>query len=156
MNKEKIVELLGKSALPEAARKRLALAEYADEAALNTAITAESDYLKALAEVASPETPATPVALAEADVVAALAKTTLPQPSRKRLSEHEYRDRAALDVAVKGEIAYLKEVTGSGRPVTAPAASIGADRPRTLAETNQTVDSIVSRTFGMREARKEN
>lgn len=155
MNKEKILELLGKSVLPEAARKRLALAEYADEAALATAITAETDYLKDLAEVASPETQAQPVALAEADVVAALAKTTLPQPSRKRLAEHEYKTNAELESAVKGEIAYLKEITGSGRPVTAPAASIGAARPRTLAETNKTVDAIVSNAFGMR-ARKEN
>lgn len=155
MDKNKIVELLGKSALPEAARKRLAEREYADEAALNTAIATESDYIKALAEVASPETPAAPVTLAEADVKGILAKTTLPIPSQKRLAEGEYKDKAALETAVKTEISYLKEVTGSGKPVTAPAAAFGETRPKTLAETNKTVDAVVSRGFGV-PARKEN
>lgn len=154
MDRNKIIELLGKSALPEAARKRLAEREYADEAALSTAITAESDYLKALAEVASPETPAAPVTLAEADVKAALAK--LPIPSQKRLAEGKYKDKAELETVIKAEISYLKEVTGSGKPVTAPAAAFGngGTRPKTLAETNKTVDAVVARGFGV-PARKE-
>lgn len=96
----------------------------------------------------APATPpvAAPAPLAEADVRTALAATTLPAPSQKRLTEQAYPDRAALDTAVVAEIAYLKEVTGSGKPVM-PASASG-DKPATLAETNKRVDQTLDHFFG--------
>ena len=62
-----------------------------------------------------PETPA-PDPLPEERVTEALDATNLPKASRARLAEAEYADEAALEEAVKGEIEYVKAITGSGKP----------------------------------------
>ena len=146
MDKATILDVLSKSALPEAARKRLGEADYADGAALDTAIQSELNYLKALAEVAAPA--AQPVELAEIDVQSALNNSTLPQPSRARLAERKWKNQTELNAAITGEVAYLKEVTGSGRPVTVPAAQISNGQPKRLSETNKIVDHILENRFG--------
>jgi len=87
-----------------------------------------------------------PVLLAEAEVKTELAATTLPAPSQKRLAEGKYPDKAALEAAVASEIAYLKEVTGSGKPVMPKSAVTG--QPATLAEVNKRVDAVLDKTFG--------
>ena len=61
-----------------------------------------------------PETPA-PEPLSDERVTERLGETNLPKASKTRLSV-EYADEDALDEAVKAEIAYVKELTGSGEP----------------------------------------
>ena len=61
-----------------------------------------------------PETPA-PEPLSDERVTERLGETNLPKASQKRLSV-EYADEDALEDAVKAEIAYVKEITGSGEP----------------------------------------
>lgn len=67
--------------------------------------------------IAESETPATPTFLTEADVIAALKETKLPAASVNRLKANAYTTKAALGSAIAAEVAYLKEVTGSGQPV---------------------------------------
>ena len=59
-----------------------------------------------------PETPA-PEPLSKEKVTERLGETNLPKASKQRLSV-EYADEDALENAVKAEIAYVKELTGSG------------------------------------------
>ena len=61
-----------------------------------------------------PETPA-PDPLSDEGVTERLGETNLPKASKQRLSV-EYADEDALEEAVKAEIAYVKELTGSGEP----------------------------------------
>lgn len=144
MDKTLILKMLEESGLPEPAQKRLEVREYKDESELKTVIESEVAYLK---EATTP--PQTePVLLAEADVKATLAKTQLPAASQKRLAEAQYKDAAALDAAVKAEVAYLKEVTQSGKPLVPQSQAQNGDRPKTLAETNKTVDDLLTRRFG--------
>lgn len=81
-----------------------------------------------LQESAAPATETPAQGLAEADVKAKLAEQKLPAAVQLRLAERQYADAAALDAAISAEIAYLKEVTGSGKPLTfaevAPAAPL--------------------------------
>lgn len=95
---------------------------------------------------AAPPPSAAPVALAEAEVKTALAATTLPAPSQKRLVAQPFKDKAELDAAVASEVAYLKEVIGSGKPLMPKSPS--GDKPASLAEVNQRVDSTLDRFFG--------
>jgi len=67
-----------------------------------------------ISEQEEPETPA-PVKLAEDEVSKALDGTNLPDASKKRLVESDYLTKAELDAAIVAEIAYVKEVTGSGK-----------------------------------------
>jgi len=63
--------------------------------------------------------------LAESEVKAALEASRLPQQAQGRLAEGQYLDAEALKAAIKAERAYIKELTGSGKPFaqgdTAPA-----------------------------------
>jgi hypothetical protein len=55
--------------------------------------------------------------LLERDKVKELVEATnLPKASKARLSEAEYADEEAVEEAVKAEVAYIKAVTGSGKP----------------------------------------
>jgi hypothetical protein len=155
LGKNEVAAALEASGLPENVQTALAAAEYPDAAALLAAIIA----VQSLKSGETPEPPAeeepvpgdddeTPAAeseLPEADIQAALAKTRLPEPARARLAGAKYRSLAELNAAVTAETAYLKSVTGSGRPVspgkTQPAA------PRTLAERDKTVDRVLDRHF---------
>ena len=60
------------------------------------------------------ETPA-PEPLSDERVTERLGETNLPKASRKRLSV-EYADEESLEEAVKAEIEYVKQITGSGEP----------------------------------------
>ncbi len=97
---------------------------------------------------------AAPVLLSEADVKAALDKSKLPEPARQRLAEKQFKDQAELDAAVNEEIAYVKAVTGSGKPVTSSSGAARTPRSTTLAESNKVIDSILEESFGL-PARKE-
>lgn len=54
--------------------------------------------------------------LAESEVKAALEASRLPQQAQARLTESQYLDTEALKTAIEQERAYIKELTGSGRP----------------------------------------
>jgi len=55
--------------------------------------------------------------LAEAEVKDTLARSNLPGASQQRLAEASYQDAEALETVIKAEKAYVKELTGSGKPV---------------------------------------
>jgi hypothetical protein len=71
-----------------------------------------------VAEVAEQPAPAPePTRLSEADVATLLeAEKRLPVASRARLAESNYTDGEAVKTAITAELAYLKDVTGSGQP----------------------------------------
>lgn len=81
-----------------------------------------------------------PTELAEADVVAVLNQTKLPPVSRAKVAAQRHATLSDLTSAVTAEMAYLKEATGSGKPVngfnTAPPASVN------LGEVQKTQDAI--------------
>ena len=57
-----------------------------------------------------------PVTLSESEVKAVLDSRRLPLAAYKRLAEGSYSDAAALETAITAEIAYITELTGSGKP----------------------------------------
>ncbi len=68
------------------------------------------------APVVPPAAPVVPAKLAETAVRAGLEKSRLPKASQERLAVAEYADEAALEKAIAAEIAYVKELTASGKP----------------------------------------
>lgn len=176
LTEAEVKALLEKSQLPGAARRKLATAQYADAAAVQTAITAEAAYLKevevadedlaalkdladklqaGLAAVSAPAAPApaeTPAAddggMPAAEVAAELARSGLPAASQTRLAEAMYADAAALKNKIVAERDYLKNATGSGRPVNRRTPEVPATRQ--LAERNATADAVVAQGFGIR------
>lgn len=67
--------------------------------------------------------------LAEAEVMRLLAISNLPQASKDRLAGTEYADEAGVKAAVVAEVAYVKKLTGSGKPTDLGAsAAVGAVR----------------------------
>lgn len=86
---------------------------------------------------AAPETPAPdatpaapapePASLEPKAVKDELAKSTLPEASQERLAGGKYANLSELQKAIETEIAYVKQLTGSGKPFgmgeTAPANS---------------------------------
>jgi hypothetical protein len=139
---------LEKSALPEPARKRLAEQQFADAAALESAITAETAYLAEAAPA-----PTAPVALAEADVTTLLAKTTLPPAAQRRLAGQPWKTATDLDKAVVAEVDYLKSVTSSGKPVI-PAVRPASQRKLAEADTEKNVDKVLDRHFSRAPGRR--
>lgn len=86
----------------------------------------------------------------EADVVEeALGKTNLPDASKARLSEADYQSEDDLSDAIKVEVAYVKELTGSGKPFGQGSAEPG-EKPRKeiLKEKNERHNEIM-RTVGL-------
>jgi hypothetical protein len=81
-----------------------------------------------------------PSELAEADVKAVLEQTKLPPVSRAKVAAQKHATLSDLTAAVTAELAYLKEATGSGKPVngfnTPAPASVN------LAEVKKTQDAI--------------
>ena len=45
-----------------------------------------------------------------------LKASTLPEAAQKRLAEAEFKDKAEVEAAITAEVAYLKTITGSGKP----------------------------------------
>jgi hypothetical protein len=81
-----------------------------------------------------------PTFLSEADVSEALTKTNLPQPSQRRLAEGRYQDEDALKKAIATEIAYVKELTGSGKPVQVKSKPF--ESTATLEEVQKKKDAV--------------
>jgi len=117
----------------------------ADPTATQTAGAAQTVVIQESAPAAAPVAPA-PQVLAEADVKAELTKTNLPAAAQTRLAARTYADEKALQEAIDGEIAYLKEITGSGKPLNfEPPAPTPAP---SLAETNKRVEAVLTKYWG--------
>jgi hypothetical protein len=67
-------------------------------------------------EEETPAEPPAPEVLAPERVKEMVEATKLPDAAKTRLSEAEYADEPAVQAAIEAEVAYIKEVTGSGRP----------------------------------------
>ena len=109
MDKEQVKRLLSESDLPQDAQERLAGAEYENEEAVKEAILAE-------AKAKSGDEPKPVVYLAEAKIKELLEASRLPKQAQDRLVESQYLDTEALKTVIEAERAYIKELTGSGKP----------------------------------------
>jgi hypothetical protein len=93
-----------------------------------------------------PETAPEETFLAESDVQAALGESNLPDASKERLANAQYADADVLQAAITAEVAYVKKLTGSGRPFAQGASQVTQPEPRTeeekVAEFNEIMRSI--------------
>jgi hypothetical protein len=112
MDKEQIEKLLSESDLSQEAQERLAGAEYEDEEAVKEAILAEAKAT----ETGGDDKPKPVTYLAEAEIKELLEASRLPPQAQERLAGGQYLDADALKAAVEQERAYIKELTGSGKP----------------------------------------
>lgn len=109
----------------------------------------ESEAPVAASEAAAEQTsPAAPVALAEADVTAALESSRLPAAAREKLAGRQYASLDELGDAIKAEVDYLKEVTGSGQPIANGGGAV--PQKRGLAERDETMNAVAARMFNVR------
>ena len=118
----------------------------ADQEKIEVVETPETETVAPVEEVAAKTAPAPePTRLSEIEVTALLeAEKRLPAASRVRLAEGQYEDGEKVGEAITKELAYLKEVVGSGKPFalgdTPPAP------PKTfeerLAEANKRLDNV--------------
>jgi len=94
-------------------------------------------------EEPEPETP--PAMLASEKVQQIVGESKLPDASKARLSEGEYADEGSVEEAIKAEVAYIKEITGSGRPFGQGAADPPpAQTPRTAEEADADFKRILA------------
>ena len=63
--------------------------------------------------------------------------TNLPDPSKTRLSEGQYDDEAALTTIIEAEVAYVKVLTGSGKPFS-QGGTTPPNEPAQLTEQEKT------------------
>ena len=91
-----------------------------------------------------PETPPEPLVDPER-VQEIVGESNLPKASKARLSEGEYADEGSVKEAIKAEIAYIKEVTGSGKPFGQGAADAPPEhKPRTVEEADADFKRILA------------
>ena len=87
-----------------------------------------------ISEQEEPESPA-PDPLAGERVKEMVQATKLPDAAKARLMEAEYADEAELEGVIGAEVAYIKEVLGSGKPFSQGAADPPpGHKPRTAEE----------------------
>ena len=101
-------------------------------------------------EQEEPETPA-PEKLVQEKVHEALTKTNLPPGSVLKLAESEYSDEAALQEAIKAEVAEVKARTGSGKPFgqgegTAPLTKASLTEKERVERFNDIMRQVGART----------
>jgi hypothetical protein len=82
--------------------------------------------------------------LAESEVKAALEASRLPQQAIGRLAEGQYLDTEALKTTIEAERAYIKELTGSGRPF-AQGDTAPVDATMSEADYDAEYDDIMKR-----------
>jgi len=82
--------------------------------------------------------------LAESEVKGALEASRLPRQAQSRLAEGQYLDVEALKAAVEAERAYVKELTGSGKPF-AQGESAPADATMSEADYDAGINDIFER-----------
>jgi len=101
-------------------------------------------------EQEEPEMPA-PEKLVQEKVHEALTKTNLPPGSVLKLAESEYSDEAALQEAIKAEVAEVKARTGSGKPFgqgegTAPLTKASLTEKERVERFNDIMRQVGART----------
>ena len=89
-----------------------------------------------LSEQEEPEPEAPPETLDGEKVRELVEATNLPDAAKARLSEAEYADEETAGAAIAAEVAYIKEVTGSGKPFAQGASS--APEQQSLSEEKKT------------------
>ena len=77
-----------------------------------------------------------------------LTATRLPKAAAARLQEREWSDEAALTKAIEAEIAYIKEITGSGKPFAQGESTSMQITRMSEADKNKALDAVDSR-FGI-------
>jgi len=77
-----------------------------------------------------------------------LLATRLPKPAAARLQEREWSDEPALTKAIEDEIAYIKELTGSGKPFAQGESAATQPARMSEADRNKALDAVDSR-FGI-------
>jgi hypothetical protein len=89
--------------------------------------------------------PNEPISLESGAVVSILESSRLPVAARERLTTKAWKDAKELQMAIDGEIAYIKELTHSGEPT-----GLGASSKRTvdLKEIDRRKDELIKKTFG--------
>jgi hypothetical protein len=93
----------------------------------------------------APPKPTEPLCMEAGAVMAVLSETHLPTVSRERLSKMQWTTANELTQAIEREVAYIKELTGSGRP-----SNLGATTVKTVSmqEVEQNKNSIVEKYLG--------
>lgn len=94
-------------------------------------------------------TEAAPQFMGEAEVVAFLKERKVKPVIANRLASGLYENQQELEEAVAAEVAYLKEVTGSGRPFGV-GVSESANEPRSIsvAERDEKLSAINKKYLG--------
>ena len=95
--------------------------------------------------VPEPEEAPAPAMLAQEKVKELVQATNLPEAAKTKLLEAEYADEDEAQVAIEAEVAYIKEVTGSGKPF---AQGAGESPPEQTARTVEESDADFERILG--------
>ena len=95
------------------------------------------------------ETPA-PAMLDQEKVQELVRATNLPEVAKARLFEREYADEAELEGAIGSEVAYVKQLTGSGKPFAQGGGTAPESKPLSEAEKTARFNEHM-RTIGARE-----
>jgi hypothetical protein len=116
-------------------------------------VESKSPAAETVAPVAEAVSTATaePTRLSEVEVTALLeAEKRLPAVSRVRLAEGQYKDAAEVSAAATKELAYLKDILGSGQPFGLGAAPPAPKKSpaEALAEANAALDAV-NKKYGM-------
>lgn len=88
-----------------------------------------------------------PKVLEATEVNKMLEASSLPAVSRARLAERQFADGDAVQTAIQAEIDYLKEVTGSGKPVGGFSQRT-PQQSQVLAEVSEAKDKIAENFLG--------
>ena len=95
-------------------------------------------------DAGEPEEPPAPAMLDPEKVREVVDASSLPDVSKAKLSEASYADEEAVAEAVQAELAYIKEVTGSGKPFAQGGGTAPERRPRTAQEANADFQRILT------------
>ena len=91
-----------------------------------------------------------PAMLDQEKVKELMQATNLPSAAKAKLSEAEYADEDEAQAAIAAEVAYVKQLTGSGKPFAQGGGTAPESKP--LSEAEKTVRfNEHMRTIGARE-----
>jgi hypothetical protein len=97
-----------------------------------------------LQEQQEPEEPPAPAMLEPEKVQELVEATSLPDAAKAKLSEAEYADEDEARAAIAAEVAYVKELTGSGKPFAQGAGSAPEHKPRSAEESDADWNRILT------------
>lgn len=113
-------------------------------------VTIEESDQDAETEVEEQEPEQEATALSEAEIKAILAESNLPAVAKNRMAQARFENEEAVREAITREIAYLKEVTGSGKPFAQGTSSEPEPAQMSEAERTEAFNEIM-RHVGARE-----